>query len=182
MPDNPTPAAKLASHDQPCLSFSHGKPGQPTAAYRREINGKGAVSASRKATLGTDAPSQGGTGLPLLQDAGAFLGTPNAVCCELHSLSFKFVKRTLLGWKPALPFGYTRMGVFGVEENGRTENLRGAPGGRLRFRSWIAQSYPWRTDLFKASRPRRLFKRCMPRPMPVRKTTRNARSPLSLSG
>jgi len=114
MPDQPLYTAELGSRDQPCLSFSHGKPGQPMAAYRREMNGKGAVSASKKATLGTDAPSQGGTGLPLLQDAGAFLGTPNAVCCELHSLSFKFVKRTVLGWKPALPFGYTRMGIFGV--------------------------------------------------------------------
>jgi len=38
-----------------------------------------------------------------LQDAGAFLETPNAIRCELHSLSSKFVKRTVLGILPALP-------------------------------------------------------------------------------
>jgi len=109
MPGQPLYTAELGSHDQPCLSsFSQGKHGRPVAACRRSINNKGTASpclglgsqTTRKATSGADAPSQRGTGLPLLQDAGAFLGTPNAIRCELPSLSFKLAKRTVLGVSP----------------------------------------------------------------------------------
>jgi len=51
--------------------------------------------------LGFRFVGNGKTGLPLLQDARALLGTPNAISCELHSLSFKFAKRTVLGFQPA---------------------------------------------------------------------------------
>jgi len=101
MPDQPLYTAELGSHDQPCLSpFSQGKHGHPIAAYRRNMNNKGTASpclglgrqATRKATLGADAPSQGGTGLfplPTSLQTGCTSknGAPNAVILSLRRIS-----------------------------------------------------------------------------------------------
>jgi len=99
MPDQPLYIAELGSHDQPCFSsFSQGKHGCPIAACRRNMSNKGTAStclwlgreATRKANLGADAPSQGGTGLPHSKTLARFSELPTqsvASCIPYRSNS-----------------------------------------------------------------------------------------------
>jgi len=89
------------SHAGP--TYCLGKLSLPLASSEREI--KSGESCLER-TIRNHACSQSGRGLPALQDAGAFLKTPNAIRCELHSLSFRYVKQPVLGVPPTRTSGH----------------------------------------------------------------------------